>query len=147
MSTDPNPYPEPSDGSLVAWAKADRLELDAPFAIRLDDSANPQDPEERWLDPQNLGDDPMCWDSLVRAAGDATPVLLIRRPIARSVPEPEPAPCPEGFHWIGQPWSSCDQCGLPADAHAGLATLTDPSSPFAGGDWVLKPWSEVDGAH
>lgn len=57
-----------------------------------------------------------------------------------SRPVPPAVPCPEGFHWIGQSFASCDMCGLPAWEHAGRAALTVPDSPFGDGEWVLEPW-------
>jgi hypothetical protein len=48
-------------------------------------------------------------------------------------------PCPEGFHWIGQRWDSCDGCGLPATEHAGMA-MPAGGSPFGGCRWRLDPW-------
>jgi hypothetical protein len=47
--------------------------------------------------------------------------------------------CPEGFHWIGQPWASCDECGLPAWEHAGMATA-NLESPFDDSPLTLQPW-------
>lgn len=52
-----------------------------------------------------------------------------------------PQACPEGFHWIGQPMTSCDKCGLPAWEHDGLATTREPlRSPFDDAPMVLRPW-------
>lgn len=45
---------------------------------------------------------------------------------AEAIPDPEP-PC-EWFHWIGQPFYSCDQCGRPAWEHRGR--LAPPESLF-----------------
>jgi hypothetical protein len=52
-------------------------------------------------------------------------------------------PCPEGFHWIGQSLDTCDNCGHPARAHAGLHSFRRDAGPF-GGEWYCKPWAEVD---
>lgn len=50
-------------------------------------------------------------------------------------------PCPEGFHFIGQPLSSCDRCGLPAWEHAGIAEPARPlESPFDDVVLALRPW-------
>lgn len=58
-------------------------------------------------------------------------------------PVPEPVtPCPEGFHWIGQSFATCDQCGLPAWEHEGLAGYdSDAALPFFPPSFVLKPWA------
>lgn len=55
-------------------------------------------------------------------------------------PPAEPVPCPEGFYWIGQAFSSCDQCGLPAWDHEGMA-VTDHALPFFPPTFRLKPWA------
>ena len=52
---------------------------------------------------------------------------------------PSNLPCPEGFHWIGQPFTTCDECGLPAWEHEGMADLPLNAGPF-NADWVLRPW-------
>lgn len=67
----------------------------------------------------------------------------------RPAPEPPPVePCPEGFHWIGQRWSSCDRCGHPAWEHNGMATnpVGDSLAAIWEGDtkMVLRPWSEAE---
>jgi len=54
---------------------------------------------------------------------------------------PGPTPCPEGFHWIGQPATSCDECGLPAWEHEGMATSNRLESPFHNSLLVLRPWN------
>jgi len=51
----------------------------------------------------------------------------------------EVKPCENGFHWIGQPFTSCDQCGLPAWEHAGMAVPAEGSNMFDA-EFVLKPW-------
>ena len=49
--------------------------------------------------------------------------------------------CAEGFHWIGQSFASCENCGKPAWEHAGMHALGDPAAnPFAEGGWRLEPW-------
>jgi hypothetical protein len=54
---------------------------------------------------------------------------------------PESQPCPEGFHFIGQAFTACDKCGLPAWDHDGMATLAGRlASPFDTQPWVLEPW-------
>lgn len=86
------------------------------------------------------------------AMADLFVPLSVRRAIADAVLAalygPEQAPqdanavaCPEGFHWIGQPFTHCDRCGLPAWDHAGNATKPRPTSPFDDeGPWALEPW-------
>lgn len=50
-------------------------------------------------------------------------------------------PCPEGFHWIGQPLTACDQCGQPAWDHDGWAEITPPlRSPWDDPKFALRPW-------
>lgn len=58
---------------------------------------------------------------------------------APTAPAPK-TPCPEGFHWLGQPFTSCDKCGLPAWEHAGEARLPEGASPFSLAEFVLRPW-------
>jgi hypothetical protein len=41
------------------------------------------------------------------------------------------------FHWIGQPFTSCDQCGWPAWDHPGLA-VPERDVPFGG--MKLRVW-------
>lgn len=53
-------------------------------------------------------------------------------------PEPK-KPCPEGFHWIGQSLAACDQCGLPAWDHEGLADGSR-DNPFSDAPFTLRPW-------
>lgn len=53
-------------------------------------------------------------------------------------PSSDRTPCPEGFHWIGQPWTNCDKCSLPAWEHDGMATPAQDSS-FCD-EWTLQPW-------
>ena len=46
-----------------------------------------------------------------------------------------------GFWWIGQSFSSCDECGRPAWEHEGEMRLRDGATPFGGDDcWELRPW-------
>lgn len=63
-------------------------------------------------------------------------------PITERELEPEVEACVNGFHWVGQPWSSCDQCSLPAWEHAGLAVLSEKAGIFDLGSepLVLRPW-------
>ena len=49
-------------------------------------------------------------------------------------------PCPEGFHWIGQPFTTCDKCALPAWEHEGMAAPAR-DNPYDVGGWVLRPWN------
>ncbi len=52
----------------------------------------------------------------------------------------ERKPCPEGFHWIGQPFTSCDQCGLPAWDHDGMADFVPTSPVDMAAKPILRPW-------
>ena len=56
-----------------------------------------------------------------------------------TAPDTKP-PC-DWFHWIGQPFYSCDQCGRPAWEHKGR--LAPPESPF-GSDEPERgiPWTD-----
>ena len=46
-----------------------------------------------------------------------------------------------GFCWVGQSFSSCDDCGRPAWEHEGVMRLRDDATPFGDGDlWELRPW-------
>jgi len=81
----PPPYAEPPDGSLVAWGDPQTATLE--LAVRIDESANPADRTERWLDPMYLADDPMCWDALLRSMGDQTPHLVQREPLPSLQPD------------------------------------------------------------
>ena len=53
----------------------------------------------------------------------------------------EPTPCPDGFRWIGQPFWSCDGCGLPAWDHVGMNQADGPA-------WSgrLTPWKPGEAA-
>lgn len=42
-----------------------------------------------------------------------------------------------GFHWIGQPLTSCDNCGRPAWEHDGM---DKPAVPFSTAPSALVPW-------
>jgi hypothetical protein len=55
--------------------------------------------------------------------------------------EPKRAPCPEGYHFVGQPLNHCSECGLPPWYHAGMSTLEDNSDPFGSGGFKLRPWA------
>lgn len=55
-----------------------------------------------------------------------------------SVPAPKP-PC-TGFHWIGQPFYSCDNCGRPAWDHAGMHTFDGIVGPFDRDPGRTEPW-------
>lgn len=55
--------------------------------------------------------------------------------------EPRRAPCPEGYHFVGQPLTHCSECGLPPWYHAGMSTLEDNSDPFGSGGFKLRPWT------
>lgn len=84
------------------------------------------------------------------ACADAIFTAGWRRSTVNDAPEQatQPAvkvPCPEGFHWVGQSFRHCAECGLPAWDHAGEARLPERVSTdflFASADpgWVLKPW-------
>jgi hypothetical protein len=55
-------------------------------------------------------------------------------------PVPDPEPC-RGFRWIGQPFSSCDDCGKPAWEHEGEMRLkAGAPMPGPGDCWELRPW-------
>lgn len=46
-----------------------------------------------------------------------------------------------GFQWIGQPMTSCDDCGRPAWDHDGWAVPErQPTNPFDDVPMVLRPW-------
>jgi hypothetical protein len=81
-------------------------------------------------------------DNITEALGILLPGL--RPPSVDETAEPESVPhvpCPEGFHWIGQSFESCDQCGLPADMHAGWAIPTS-DSPMGDTQFELRPWDQ-----
>jgi hypothetical protein len=82
-----------------------------------------------WRDA--IKDPPNAW-------ADSTDLALIAA--VDAYPRPQPAPCPEGFHWIGQPFTACDACGLPAWDHAGMAVLPEGAGPFGTKPFVLQPW-------
>jgi hypothetical protein len=48
----------------------------------------------------------------------------------------------EWFHWIGQPFWSCDACGRPAWEHKGDHRLKKDARifPSSDDDWVGVPW-------
>lgn len=63
------------------------------------------------------------------------------KPKRAVAPEAAPkTPCPDGFHWIGQSFRHCDQCGLPAWEHAGWAELPKGGGPFDTRPLVLTPF-------
>lgn len=76
--------------------------------------------------------------------------IAIRREREREeepLPEEAPSiqPCPNGFHWIGQSFTSCDKCGLPIWEHAGVAVPQwQPRSPFDYAPLILRPWKSED---
>lgn len=49
---------------------------------------------------------------------------------------PDREPC-EGFHWIGQPFYCCDNCGRPAWEHVGMHR---PGGPFTDEAGHVEPW-------
>lgn len=62
-----------------------------------------------------------------------------------TVPEPTPEPvrpC-EGFAWIGQALTSCDECGRPVWEHPGERRHSDPFSDA----YEVEPWSEDSWIH
>lgn len=65
-------------------------------------------------------------------------VVLARRP----PPKPPKVPCPEGFHWIGQSFATCDHCGLPAWEHAGQAVPAPSDRPSGASPWRLAQWEQ-----
>jgi hypothetical protein len=48
-----------------------------------------------------------------------------------------------GFRWIGQPFTSCDDCGKPAWEHDGAMKLRADVTAFAvsADRWELRPWA------
>ena len=54
-------------------------------------------------------------------------------------PEPAKPEC-RGFHWIGQPFTSCDNCGRPWDAHEGYWGHKAGAGPFDADAQELVPW-------
>ena len=55
---------------------------------------------------------------------------------------PDPAgtePECRGFYWIGQPFSSCDNCGRPAWEHDGMQE-PDRDNPFSGDPGTVRVW-------
>jgi len=106
------------------------------------------------LDVQELGDVIASVCTSASKAGAAALARMVldagwRRQTTEQPPASEPRsklPCPEGFHWIGKRWDTCDNCwdtcdncGLPAIDHAGLAIPAD-GNPFSDARWVLDPW-------
>lgn len=61
-------------------------------------------------------------------------------------PRPPKPPCP-GFAWIGQPITSCDNCGKPAWDHDYDQRVDRDASPFAHDGWKYVPWDAdlIDG--
>lgn len=55
--------------------------------------------------------------------------------------EPDAPEC-RGFHWIGQSWASCDNCGRPVWEHEGMWKLrTGMPTSFLGDDaWHVDPF-------
>lgn len=81
----------------------------------------------------NTGDRDVSWLALVEALCDDLPRG------AAGVPEqaePPTAPC-EGFAYIGQPFTSCDECGYPIGDHEGARAAIPGADPF-NGDWQLN---------
>jgi hypothetical protein len=46
--------------------------------------------------------------------------------------------CP-GFHWIGQTWEHCDECGRPWHEHEGMLR-PKPGSGIFDNEWEVVPW-------
>ena len=51
-------------------------------------------------------------------------------------PDPKKSVC-EGFHWIGQSFATCDNCGRPAWEHKGMC---EPGEPFGGEHERIREW-------
>ena len=70
----------------------------------------------------------------------AEALLMLGRPDGHPAKE-SPKPCTEGFHWIGQSFTHCDRCGIPAWEHEGIAVpnraMRSPLDPV---EFVLRPW-------
>jgi hypothetical protein len=57
--------------------------------------------------------------------------------------KPPARPQCEWFHWIGQPFYSCDQCGRPAWEHKGR--LGPPANPFGADEPETGiPWTDEE---
>jgi hypothetical protein len=57
--------------------------------------------------------------------------------------EPQPAESPlecRGFHWVGQSWEHCDQCGRPWQEHEGMVRPAPGAGPFSN-ETIIVPWS------
>jgi hypothetical protein len=79
--------------------------------------------------------------SLGRNPATETLRLILENAREQFTPK-EPAPkfqC-DGFHWIGQPFSTCDNCGVPAWFHAGMHVYPSGSGPFATDPGRTEPW-------
>lgn len=44
------------------------------------------------------------------------------------------------FKWVGQPITSCDDCGKPAWEHVGMERLRRQADPFGTEGWFNSPW-------
>lgn len=78
------------------------------------------------------------WES----ARDAVQHLLNGTHPSQTPAAAERAPKPPctGFHWIGQPFYSCDNCGRPAWEHEGMHTFKQISGPFSDDPGHTEPW-------
>jgi hypothetical protein len=96
--------------------------------------------EEEWRESVAEADPQRARAELVQAAATIVKCIEDIDRQASEVPVPPKTPCAEGFYWIGQSFATCDQCGLPAWEHAGMAE-PDGDNPFGGGrGFHLRPW-------
>jgi hypothetical protein len=87
------------------------------------------------------------WEEPVQRIADAIDAVRVMRGertyiSVRPEPEPEQKPC-QGFRWIGQPFTSCDRCGMPAWEHPGEARPRPGmslSEMISGDAWEIRPW-------
>ena len=64
---------------------------------------------------------------------------------AHEAPAEPQKPC-AGFRWIGQPFSSCDRCGLPYWEHSHEERLQDGAGPFSRDAMKRVPITPEDAA-
>lgn len=51
-------------------------------------------------------------------------------------------PICDGFAWIGQKFSTCDDCGHPAWDHDGMKRLRPDAGPFNDDAWEVRAWDD-----
>jgi len=135
--------PEQAEAWQAAWdelaAKPSTILIEPPSAVMI----RRYTPEQRRAYLTDHRDEALAngipadlIDMLIADAEAAT------QPAARTPPQDTKPPC-EWFHWIGQPFYSCDQCGRPAWEHKGR--LAPPQSPFSssGSDEGI-PWTDEE---